>query len=89
MLIEDSQTQLCVSDIAQQIQDLFLTPVEIGKSKKYISASIGITVCNNVDKNAEELLLDASYAMNRAHALGGGRFELYDSTIHNHYIANI
>jgi PAS domain S-box-containing protein len=89
MLVEKSSAQFCVSVIAQQIQDLFLKPVKIGKSNIYITASIGITTCNNADKNAEALLQDASHAMNRAHALGGGRFEVFDPVIHNHYIANI
>jgi len=89
MLVEKSQAQFCAANIAQQIQDLFLKPVKIGKSNIYITASIGITTCSNADKNAEALLQDASHAMNRAHALGGGRFEVFDPVIHNHYIANI
>ncbi len=89
MLIENIKDRESVTDIAQQIQDLFLKPVKFGKSNIYITTSIGVTICSDTEKDAEALLQDASHAMNRAHALGGGRFELYDPTIHNHYIASI
>ena len=89
MLFESIEDQVPVTNIAQQIQDLFLKPLKFGKSNIYVTTSIGITTCCNDEKDAETLLQDASHAMNRAHALGGGRFELYDPTIHNHYLASI
>ncbi len=89
LLIENLKSQCPITEMAQHIQDLFLKPVKFGKSNIYITTSIGVTTCCNTDKSAEALLQDASHAMNRAHALGGGRFELYDPTIHNHYIASI
>ena len=89
LLIENPKDRGSVTDIAQQIQDLFLKPVKFGHANVYITTSIGVTIFSDSDKDAETLIQDASHAMNRAHALGGGRFEIYDPTIHNHYIASI
>ncbi len=81
LLLEEGECKLPVSDIAQQIQDLFLTPIMIGKSKVFVTTSIGIVVGSNSHKNADELLQNANQAMNRAQALGGGRYELFDPRI--------
>lgn len=86
ILINIRDEKLRVSTLAQQIQDLFLMPVKVGSSKIYVTASIGIVTCSDTDQKAEDLLLNASHAMNRAHALGGGRYELYDQGIHGQYI---
>ncbi|MCP4188738.1 MAG: PAS domain-containing protein [Gammaproteobacteria bacterium] len=81
LLFENQITRLSISELAQQIQDLFLIPITVGKSKMYVTTSIGIVVCDDPHQNAEELIRDASQATNRAQALGGGRYELFDSRI--------
>lgn len=81
LLLENRESKLPISEIAQQIQDLFLKPIMIGKSKVYVTTSIGVVVGSDSHKNADELLRNADQAMNRAQALGGGRYELFDPRI--------
>lgn len=78
LLLENQDGKHSISEIAQQIQDLFLIPIMIGKSKIYVTTSIGVVTCNGSHQSADEMLRNASHAMNRAQALGGGRFELFD-----------
>jgi PAS domain S-box-containing protein len=89
ILIDNRDDKLSVSSVAQQIQDLFLEPVMIGSSKIYVTTSIGAAPCHDALQNAEDLLRNASHAMDRAHALGGGRCEIFDPRIHRQYIAGI
>lgn len=81
LLLGNQDGKLSFSELAQQIQDLFLIPIMIGKSKVYVTTSIGIVVCSDSGQNAEELICNASHATNRAQALGGGRYELFDPRI--------
>jgi len=81
LLLENHNDKIPVSELAQQIQDLFLKPIMIGKSKVYVTTSIGIVICDGSYQNADELIRNANQAMNRAQALGGGRLELFDPRI--------
>jgi len=87
ILIENQDADLSVSSLAQDIQDLFLQPVTIGKSDIYFTTSIGVAVCTDSHQDAEELLRNASHAMHRAHALGGSRFEIFDEQFHKKHVA--
>ncbi|RLA05655.1 MAG: hypothetical protein DRQ59_15890 [Gammaproteobacteria bacterium] len=89
ILINNRDEKLSISSVAQQIQDLFLEPVMIGSSNIYVTTSIGVAACNDRLQNAEELLRNAGHAMDRAHALGGGRYEIFDPQIHKQYITGI
>jgi PAS domain S-box-containing protein/diguanylate cyclase (GGDEF)-like protein len=89
ILIDHRDVKLSVSGIAQQIQDLFLEPVIIGSSKIYVTTSIGVAQCHDALQNAEDLLRNASHAMDRAHAMGGCRCEIFDPRIHKQYITGI
>jgi PAS domain S-box-containing protein/diguanylate cyclase (GGDEF)-like protein len=89
ILINNRDEILSISSVAQQIQDLFLEPVMIGSSNIYVTTSIGVAPCNDTLQNAEELLRNAGHAMDRAHALGGGRYEIFDPQIHKQYITGI
>jgi PAS domain S-box-containing protein/diguanylate cyclase (GGDEF)-like protein len=89
ILIDNQDEKLSITGVAQQIQDLFLEPVMIGSSKIYVTTSIGVVPCNDTFQNAEEWLRNAGHAMDRAHALGGGRYEIFDPQIHKQYITGI
>ena len=89
LLIENPEEKSSAAEFTQRIQDAFLAPVMIGTSEVYVMTSVGAAFCNNPDQTAEDLLSNASHAMHRAHALGGGRLEVYDARIHNQYIAEI
>jgi PAS domain S-box-containing protein len=89
LLIEDPEEKSLMTEFTQRIQDAFLTPIMIGTTEVYVKASIGVALCDDANQTAENLLINASHAMHRAHALGGSRSELYDARIHNQYIAEI
>ncbi|MCP4981611.1 MAG: PAS domain-containing protein [Gammaproteobacteria bacterium] len=89
LLIETTRGQSSVTDFAQKIQDAFLTPLMISSSEVFVTTSIGASHCESHEQAAEELLRHASHAMHHAHALGGGRIELYDARVHNQYIGKL
>ena len=89
ILIENQDVELSISSLAQDIQDLFLLPVTIGKSEIYFTTSIGAVLCTELHQSGEELLRNASHAMHCAHALGGSRFEIFDGQIHKKYAASV
>jgi PAS domain S-box-containing protein len=86
LLIESPRGKSSVTDFAQKIQDAFLMPLIIATSEVFVTTSIGAAHSEDPGQTAEELLRNASHAMHRAHALGGGRIELYDARIHSQYI---
>lgn len=87
MLIENQDDELSISNLAQDIQDLFLQPITIGKSDVYFTTSIGVALCTDSHQDGEEVLRNASHAMHRAHALGGSRFEIFDEQFHKKYVS--
>jgi len=89
ILIDHRDVKLSISDLAQRIQDLFLEPVRIGSSKIYLTTSTGIAPCHDALQSAQDLLRNARHAMDRAHALGGGRYEIFDPRIQKQYITGI
>lgn len=83
LLTEGLNDKSSAKAFAQKIQDAFLAPVMIGTIEVYITTSIGVVVSDDANQTANNLLTKASLAMHRAHALGGGRSELYDARIHD------
>jgi PAS domain S-box-containing protein/diguanylate cyclase (GGDEF)-like protein len=78
ILIESPGGNQSIADVSQRIQDAFLSPIMVGESKVYVTVSIGVALCSGPRQSADRLLREASYAMHRAHALGGGRCEIFD-----------
>jgi diguanylate cyclase (GGDEF)-like protein len=69
-------------NVAARILDALVAPFAIAGENVYISASIGIaTSCGGYD-SAADILRDADLAMYRAKALGKGRAEVYDASMH-------
>jgi diguanylate cyclase (GGDEF)-like protein len=69
-------------NVAARMQDALAAPFTIAGENVYISASIGIaTSCGGYD-SAADILRDADLAMYRAKALGKGRAEVYDASMH-------
>ena len=82
ILIENIGGKQSITDVSRRIQDVFLSPIMVGASKIYVTISIGVALCEDPSKCADDLLRDASHAMHRAHALGGGRCDVFDPRIH-------
>lgn len=89
ILIEKLEGKQSIMGVGQQIQDAFLSPILAGASNIYVTASIGVAVCEGPHQSADDLLRDASHAMHRAHALGGGRCEVFDPRIHKRFIVGL
>jgi PAS domain S-box-containing protein/diguanylate cyclase (GGDEF)-like protein len=87
ILIENPGGKQSITDVSQRIQDAFLSPIMVGASKVYVTVSIGVALCAEPHQSADDLLRDASHAMHRANALGGGRCEVFDPRIHKQSIA--
>jgi diguanylate cyclase (GGDEF)-like protein len=67
--------------IAEHIQSTLEIPFEIGGSKIFISASIGISLSTIGYVKAEEMLRDADIAMYRAKAKGKAQYQVFDQTM--------
>jgi len=61
----------------------------VGASNVYVTVSIGVVLCHGPHQNTDDLLREASHAMHRAHALGGGRCEVFDPRIHKQSIPGL
>ena len=83
LLAENPEQKISPKVFAEKIQDAFLPPIMIGTTEVYITTSVGVVVCDDANQTADNLITKASLAMHRAHALGGGRSELYDARIHD------
>ena len=66
-------------EVAQRLLDALSAPLVIGDRSTFVTASIGIVVCDGRSHSAETLVRDADVAMYRAKDHGGARYELFDS----------
>ncbi len=89
ILIERPGGKQSIANVSQHIQDAFLSPIKVGVSKVYVTVSIGVALCRHPGQSADDLLRDASHAMHRAHALGGGRCEVFDPRSHKQSIGGL
>lgn len=89
LLVENAGGKQSVTDVSQRIQDAFLLPIMVGESKVYVTVSIGVALCEDPQQSADDLFRAASQAMHRAHALGGGRCEVFDPRIHKQSIVGL
>ncbi|MEZ5145116.1 MAG: EAL domain-containing protein [Acidimicrobiales bacterium] len=77
VLVEDLHDPDEPVHLAKRIREAFSTPVAIGGSEVFTSASIGIAIASD-DSDADGLLRDADSAMYLAKARGRDRYELFD-----------
>jgi len=89
LLIENFGGKSAVTNVSQRVQDAFLSPIMVGASNVYVTVSIGVVLCHGPHQNTDDLLREASHAMHRAHALGGGRCEVFDPRIHKQSIPGL
>ncbi|MCL2923978.1 MAG: EAL domain-containing protein [Trichodesmium sp. MAG_R04] len=91
-----------ITTVATRINRELAKPIYLKEHEIFITASIGIVVSHRnftmhahendssfspIYNNSEELLRDAEIAMYRAKALGKGRYEVFNLTIHNQAIS--
>jgi diguanylate cyclase (GGDEF)-like protein len=67
-------------DLAKRIQAALRAPFELGEVRHYVSASIGIAVCEP-NRDPREAIRDAHLAQRRAREQGRGRYEVFNSRL--------
>ena len=71
-----------VTVVAERLQQNLSTPFKFGNYEVFSSASIGIIVSDEIDREAEDFLRDADTAMYRAKESGKARCEVFDRDMH-------
>ena len=86
ILVEDLTGEADSIAVANRILEDFAKPFEVAGQEIYMTASVGIVVNSPEYREPQELLRDADLAMYRAKALGGGRYQVFDSEIRRYAI---
>ena len=77
----------CAVDLADRIHQALIVPFELRGQEVFVTASIGIAVGGEPAAEAREqpehLLRDAHTAMYRAKALGTGRYQVFNASMHD------
>lgn len=81
LLLDDLRTLTDVPRVAAHLLDVVRTPVTLDGKEIYPSASIGITQSTGGYEKPEDALRDAQIAAHHAKTLGGGRIEMFDTTM--------
>jgi diguanylate cyclase (GGDEF)-like protein len=82
ILIEDLDSDSEAYEVAQRITDYLSTPFTIENQPVFIGTSIGILFNDKRYKTADVMLRDADTAMYHAKDKGKGRYEVFDSSMH-------
>jgi diguanylate cyclase (GGDEF)-like protein len=83
--IDYKNTTNIVSNIAQDLVDLFATPIEAAGYQFYSSCSIGISLFPKHAKSASELIQNAHMATSRVKEGGKKGYMFFNSEINNSY----
>ena len=77
----------CAVDLADRIHQALIVPFELKGQEVFVTASIGIAVGGEpavaAREQPEHLLRDAHTAMYRAKALGMGRYQVFNASMHD------
>ncbi len=87
MLLEDVPDAALAMRTAERILRDLARPMDLSGHQVAVTASIGITLGRGGTEHSSDLLRDADIAMYRAKALGKGRYEMFDPTMHERMIA--
>lgn len=68
--------------VADRLQQEFAAPFTVQGRQIVLTASMGLTCCNDEYESGEELLRDATTAMHRAKASGRTGFVIFDPAMH-------
>jgi diguanylate cyclase (GGDEF)-like protein/PAS domain S-box-containing protein len=78
----DVETEHAAILLAERLGEALSTPIELSGHQVRISASIGIALGTDLTVDPDELLRNADIAMYRAKNRDRGRFEIFDSAMH-------
>ena len=80
LLLWDVSNPEQVQPKAKQILQALQTPFHISGHELHVSASLGVSLISEAERNADQLLKAADVALYRAKAAGRGRWQLDDTT---------
>ena len=86
ILVEDLCAEADAIGVANRVLEDFSKPFRLAGQEVYMTASLGIVINSPEYHGPQELLRDADLAMYRAKALGGGRYQVFDSEIRRYAI---
>ncbi|RME48287.1 MAG: diguanylate cyclase, partial [Deltaproteobacteria bacterium] len=75
--------------VAKRVSDVFRDPVKLGEEHFYLTMSIGIASNFTPYERCEDLLRDADIAVHRAKEKGRGRYEVFDTRMHERTITRM
>jgi predicted signal transduction protein with EAL and GGDEF domain len=82
ILLDDLGSLSDAVRVAERILGALAKPFLLNGQEAYVGASIGIASSATPYATADEVMRDADLAMYRAKALGKGRYEVFDQTMH-------
>ncbi|MBD2080757.1 EAL domain-containing protein [Leptolyngbya sp. FACHB-17] len=87
ILLDDIQEDEDATEIAEGVQQALRHPFHLDGQEIFATASIGIILGTASYERPEDLLRDADTAMYRAKALGRGRHQVFDPSMHDSAVA--
>ncbi len=89
ILLNDIHSSRDATRVANRIHDELSLPFRLDGHDVSTTASIGIALSTHGYSETEEVLRDADTAMYRAKTLGGGRHEIFDTSMHASVMAQL
>lgn len=80
--IHEQSDGFFATKVAERILESLATPFLLDGEEVFIGTSIGIALCKATYSSPEDILRDADTAMYRAKSGGRGRFEIFDTAMH-------
>jgi diguanylate cyclase (GGDEF)-like protein len=75
--------------VAERIRKALIPPFHFLEKQFFISGSIGIALTSYEDTDAEDLIRHSNLAMHGAKNMGGGKYKIFDTEMHERAIARL
>jgi diguanylate cyclase (GGDEF)-like protein/PAS domain S-box-containing protein len=82
VLVQSLGDILHVESLARRILNNLSKAVSVGSRSVYLGASVGVAIGSATYERAEDVMRDAEIAMQHAKSVGGTRYALFDSKMH-------
>jgi diguanylate cyclase (GGDEF)-like protein len=89
ILLERVTSLTDVRHVAERVAAEIRRPFVLDGRRRFLSASIGIAIADDVDASAEELLRDADAAMYQAKEHGKAQVEFFDRTVRSRAVERL
>ena len=83
ILLDDIRQPVDAVRVAERIQALSTTPIDVAGDEVFVSQSIGIAVCDDTHRTGQDVMRDADAAMYRAKRGGGASYAVFDAAMHD------